>query len=356
MTTPVAKAKQGSAANATTNSEADGNGRPAEPASGPAPSSPKSKAKAIDPRGYVYLGIMILLGSTTSPFAQLAVWELPVGLVPLLRFGFAAVCLAPFLGGSGASKIKRLFREDWRRLAVVAACCVPINQWFFLNAARLGTNSHVGLFYATVPLVVWVLAWRLGHEALDLGRLGGIVASIAGVLVIGLGNALGGEAWSPERAREVMIADILLVGAVISWGAYVALSRPLIIRHGALPVLAGTFLLGFALQVPIAALGAPQWPAMLRAASASAWISLAILALAITPLNLALQNLALKQLDASQVATFSNIAPVLTVVWGVSFFGEPLSPALLVGGLLTLGGVVWTSRPPAKPRPVPREA
>lgn len=354
MTTPVAKAKQGSAAEATT--ETTDNGQPAEPADPPPKSKAKAKTKpkAIDPRGYVYLGIMIFVGSTTSPFAQLAVWELPVSLVPLLRFGFAAVCIAPFLGGF--DKVRRLFQEDWRRLAVVAACCVPINQWFFLNAVRLGTNSHVGLFYATVPLVVWVLAWRLGHEPLDLGRLGGIVASIAGVLVIGLGNALGGEAWSPERAREVMISDILLVGAVISWGAYVALSRPLIIRHGALPVLAGTFLLGFALQIPIAAWGAWKWPAMLREASASAWISLAILALAITPLNLALQNLALKQLDASQVATFSNIAPVLTVVWGVSFFGEPLSPALLVGGLLTLGGVVWTSRPPAKPRPAPREA
>lgn len=358
MTNPVAKAKQGSAADATSKDAENGNGRPAEPTGRPPPSPPKAKkkAKAIDPRGYIYLGIMIFVGSTTAPFAQLAVRQLPVSLVPLLRFGFAAVCLAPFLKGAGASNVKRLIVEDWRRLSVVAACCVPINQWFFLNAARLGTNSHVGLFYATVPLVVWVLAWWLGHEPLDLGRLGGIVASIAGVLVIGLGNALGGEAWSPERAREVMISDILLVGAVISWGAYVALSRPLIIKHGALPVLAGTFLLGFALQIPIAALGVFQWPAMLRAATASAWISLAILALAITPLNLALQNLALKQLDASQVATFSNIAPVLTVVWGVSFFGEPLSPALLVGGLLTLGGVVWTSRPSAGVRPEPREA
>lgn len=339
MTTPLAPAKQGGmSAPGGSDDGVGGDGRSAE-----ASSRPASTNLTMDPRGYVYLGIMIFVGSTTSPFAQMAVRQLPVSLVPLLRFGFAAVCLAPFLGGFDA--VKRLIREDWRRLAVVAACCVPINQWFFLNAARLGTNSHVGLFYATVPLVVWILAWRLGDEPLNLGRLGGIVASISGVLVIGLGNALGAEASTPAQTRAVMLADLLLVGAVISWGAYVALSRPLIIRHGALPVLTGTFLVGFALQIPIALLGATYWPAMLRAATPSAWISLAILALAITPLNLALQNLALRQLDASQVATFSNIAPVLTVVWGVSFFGEPLSPALLVGGLLTLGGVIWTSRP-----------
>ena len=74
-------------------------------------------------------------------------------------------------------------------------------------------------------------------------------------------------------------------------------------------------------------------------------MSLAILSLLVTPLNLALQNLSLRRLDASQVATFSNVAPVLTVVWGVWFFHEVLSPSLIAGGLLVLGGIFWTSRP-----------
>ncbi|MDR3619478.1 MAG: DMT family transporter [Paludisphaera borealis] len=304
-------------------------------------------------RGYIYLGIMILVGSATSPLAKLVVSQLPVGLVPLLRFGFAGLCLIPFIGGVGP--LKALVRHDWRRLAVVAAFCVPINQWFFLNAARLGTNAHVGLFYAMVPLVVWVLAWRLGHERLDLSRLGGILVSISGVVVIGVGNLLGGESSSPEQTRAVMLSDLLLIGAVISWGAYVALSRPLVLRHGAMPVLAGTFLFGFFLQIPIALATATQWPSMLKLATPSAWISLIVLAGFFTPLNLALQNLSLRRLDASQVATFSNVAPVLTVVWGVWLFHEALSPALVVGGLLTLGGVIWTSRPaPAASRAAAR--
>ena len=318
--------------------------RPSKPLSDPVEAAPAHPASHTpDLRGYVYLGIMILVGSTTSPLAKLAVSQLPVGLVPLLRFSCAGLCLLPFIGGLGP--LKELVRHDWRRMAVVAALCVPVNQGFFLNAARLGTNSHVGLFYATVPLVVWVLAWRLGHERLDLSRLGGILASIGGVVVIGLGNLLGGESASAAQTHAVMLSDFLLIGAVISWGSYVALSRPLVLRHGAMPVLAGTFLFGFFLQIPVSLATVTQWPSMLRLATPSAWVSLVILAALITPLNLALQNLSLRRLDASQVATFSNVAPVLTVVWGVCFFHEALSPALVVGGLLTLGGVIWTSRP-----------
>jgi drug/metabolite transporter (DMT)-like permease len=300
-----------------------------------------------DLRGYVYLALMILFGSTTSPFAKVAVSELPVGVLPLLRFGFAGFCLIPFLSDRGA--LWRLLRDDPFRLVVVAAFCVPINQSFFLNAARLGPNSHVGLFYAVCPLVVWVLAWLLGHERLNLDRLWGVLASIVGVLVIGLGNLWSGNSSSPGEAQNVMLADILLVGAVISWGAYLTLSKPLISRHGAIPVLAGTFLVGFLLEVPIALITLPGWLPMIRHASSSAWISLGILALVITPLNLALQNLSLRRLDASQVATFSNAAPILTVLWGVWFFHESLTPALIVGGLMTLGGIFWTGRPRARP-------
>jgi drug/metabolite transporter (DMT)-like permease len=307
-----------------------------------------------DLRGYIYLSLMVLLGSTTSPFAMVAVRELPVGILPLLRFGFAALCLIPFLSDRGA--LWRLLREDFRRLALVAAFCVPINQNFFLNAARLGPNSHVGLFYAVCPLVVWVLAWVLGHETLDLRRLWGVLASIAGVAVIGLGNLWGGSGASPAEARSIMLADLLLIGAVVSWGAYLTLSKPLVARHGALPVLAGTFLVGCLLELPIALVTLPGWLPMLARASSGAWISLAILSLLITPLNLALQNLSLRRLDASQVATFSNAAPVLTVVWGVWFFHEVLTPTLIIGGLLTLGGIFWTNRPGSRPAVAPRVA
>ena len=152
-----------------------------------------------------------------------------------------------------------------------------------------------------------------------------------------------------------MLADFLLVGAILSWSAYVTLCKPLIARHGALPVLIGTFLLGCLLEVPIALVTIPGWLPLIGQASVKAWISLGILSFLVTPLNLTLQNLSLRRLDASQVVTFNNVAPVLTVVWGVWLFQEALPPTLILGGLLTLGGIVWTSRP-TRPRHRPEPA
>jgi drug/metabolite transporter (DMT)-like permease len=140
-----------------------------------------------------------------------------------------------------------------------------------------------------------------------------------------------------------MAADGLLVGAVISWAIYIILSKPLVVRHGALPVLAGTFLLGSLLSVPIAIFSLPAWPAIGHVSS-TAWLALAFLTFFVTPLGQACQNLALSRLDASQVANFSNASPILTVVWGIWLFGEALTPALLIGGILTFGGISCASR------------
>ena len=73
-------------------------------------------------------------------------------------------------------------------LLATAALCVPINQGFFLTAARLGPTSHVGIFYATCPLVVLLLAWTMRMERPDRRRLWGVLASVAGIVVIGIGN------------------------------------------------------------------------------------------------------------------------------------------------------------------------
>src|SRR5882757_5649495 len=87
----------------------------------------------VDPVAYAFLGMMILITSTTATAAKVAVRELPTGLIPLIRL-------------------------------LTAALCVPINQTFFLNGTKLAPTTHVALSYAACPLVVLALATAIGQE------------------------------------------------------------------------------------------------------------------------------------------------------------------------------------------------
>jgi drug/metabolite transporter (DMT)-like permease len=305
-------------------------------------SNTKPIQNGLDARAYFDVVLMVLIGSTTAPAARYIVHSLPLAWIPVLRFGLAALCLGPVVWARGG--LGRLIRQDGWRLLLAAALCVPINQGFFLGATKLGLVSHVGLFYATCPLVVLLLAWGFRMERPDFSRLAGVLLSVAGIVVIGIGHYWEQGSHSGGIARSVVLSDLLLLGAVTSWGAYIVASKALIVRHGAMTVLAGTVLTGWILSLPFA-FWAPLNISSLGHVPASAWLALLFLGLFITPFAWAYQNLALRRFDASQVATFSNASPILTVVWGMWLFGEVLTPTLIAGGAMTLGGIYWACRP-----------
>jgi drug/metabolite transporter (DMT)-like permease len=299
-----------------------------------------ARPRGADFGAYLDLALMVLISSSTAPAAKFAVRELPPGLLPLVRFGVAGLCLLPLVGFRGG--LARMVRDDGWRLLAAAALCVPVNQTFFLNGTRLTPTSHTALIYALCPLVVLFLASASGQERLVAGRLVGVLASVLGVVVIGLDSLARGGAGG----QSTLLGDLFLVAAVASWGAYLTASKPLIARHGPLTALTGTFLAGAALQLPLAVATWPGWPA-LAGASSSAWGGLAYLTLVVTAVGLAFLSRAMNRLDASQVATAGNAAPLLTITWGVWLLGESVNPALALGGVLTLGGILWASRPPA---------
>ncbi len=133
---------------------------------------------------------------------------------------------------------------------------------------------------------------------------------------------------------------------MLAWGTYLTVSRPLITRHGAFPALVATFLLGSLLQLPITLVTLPAWRP-LGEVPMVAWWCLLYLMLAVGVVALSCQNIAMSRFEASQLASIGNLAPMLAVLWGVLIHRETVGPTLILGGALTLGGVLWaaSSRP-----------
>ncbi len=304
--------------------------------------------KDRDSSAAVFLVLMVLIGSTTATAAKLAVKDVPLGFLPLARFGLAALCLLPLVWRSGA--LAKIFRQDFVRLCITAAFCIPINQTFFLAGTSMAPTSHVGVIYATCPLVVLLLSVALGQERMVGRRLIGVLLSIAGVIVIGVGNLMkaGGSDFATLRG------DFLLIGAVISWGAYLTANKPLVAKYGAIPTLAGTFLVGSLMQLPITIATFPGIETF-RQIPVAAWSSVFYMAIVVTVFGLFFQNQSLRRMDASQVATVGNVAPILTIVWGIVFLGEDLHTPLIVGASLTVSGILWASRPVRQPKIVESE-
>src|SRR5262245_538621 len=81
-------------------------------------------SSAIDPAAYLSLAAMVIIGSSTATAAKVAVRELPIGLLPILRFGLAGLCLLPWTW----RPLLWMIRRDAGRMLGASLLCVPINQ------------------------------------------------------------------------------------------------------------------------------------------------------------------------------------------------------------------------------------
>ena len=89
-------------------------------------------------------------------------------------------------------------------------------------------------------------------------------------------------------------------------------------------------------------------PRQLFAASALAWGALVYLLVFGSLIGFTAFAYCLNELPASTVGTYAYVNPVVAVALGAALLGEPVSPGLLVGGLLIVASVALTTLRPRK--------
>jgi len=151
---------------------------------------------------------------------------------------------------------------------------------------------------------------------------------------------LSAETLEQGGAQWLGIAFVLL--SAVSWAVYTVGARRLAGGYRLLTWTGGSFVLG---MVPYWLLHTPD---MLRLASAAVpvWVWVLLIASGLLANTLAFLTWmhGVRQLGPVRVAVFSNLTPVVGVLAGVVFLGERLPLQALLGGLLTLWGVLIAQR------------
>lgn len=209
--------------------------------------------------------------------------------------------------------------------------------------AALDTTSPVNasVISAINPAVIALAAVVVLGERIRRGGVLGIAISFVGVVIVVL---LGGPAG--PAGVTVAIGDLLILGAILAWTAYVIISR----RIQTPPITATTVQVGMSalMLAPVMALvGIQAQP------STEGWWGLAIIIVFPSALAYLLWNVAVTQLGPSRTGVFLNLLPVFTAIIAVAL-GDALTIWQVIGGLIVLAGVYLTTRPGATiPAPVP---
>ncbi len=265
-------------------------------------------------------------------FAKRAMGELSPFELALVRFTLSGLVYGALL----AHRRIRVAREDLPGLAVLGIIAIPLNQGLFLVGLSLTTAGHAALLYALTPIFVFLLArFRLGERA-SAGKVVGIALAFAGVVVV-----LGARGLVDSTAGS-LAGDLLVLGGVVAWAVYVVGGKRYAERYGAVATTGLSVVSGCVFYLPFGlALTSPEH---VRTLSATGWVAVLYLVVMTSVVSYLMYYWALARAEASRVAIWSNLQPVLVALLAWAVYGEHLTVPFVLGGVMVLTGVVLTER------------
>jgi drug/metabolite transporter (DMT)-like permease len=232
----------------------------------------------------------------------------------------------------------RVARGDLLPLAALGVVAIPLNQGLFLTGLARTTAGHAALLYALTPIFVFLLARsRLGERA-TLAKVAGIAVAFGGVLVVLLAR----DVVSLAGLRSQLSGDLLVLLGVVAWAVYVVGGKPYAERYGAIASTGLSVVFGSIVYLPFG-LGLSHLD-HLATLSRTGWMAVAYLVAFTSVASYVMYYWSLARTEASRVAIWSNLQPVLTALLAWAIYSEQLSAPFVAGGAMVLAGVVLTER------------
>ena len=261
-------------------------------------------------------------------------------LTPLMgsfaRYMVACVALlvAAFVLEGG---LPRLSGRQWAATFVLGLFGVFAYNLFFMGALAKLPASRAALIIALNPAITIAISAVVFKERLGARRWIGVAVALLGVaIVVSKGD------FANFTGGGIGLGELFMFAAVTSWALYTILGRKVL--GGLTPLAAtnyaalwGTLLLGLAAAPAFGTLHPTQFDWRMT-------VSLLYLGVLGTAVAFVWYYMSVKKVGASTTSIFNNLVPVCGVAISVLLLGQQLLASMLIGGAVTIVGVLMVSR------------
>ena len=255
--------------------------------------------------------------------------------VGLVAVRVAGASLAFILIGGIRGRLEKIRKEDWPVLIASSLLGVVLNQWLFVKGLSLTTVINATLLGTTIPIFTLLVSIILRTDRASLRRIMGIALAAAGVVYL-IGPA------RSDFSAVTRFGDLLIVANSLCYGAYIAISKDLATRYGALTVITWLFIIGCIVTLPVGAISLS--PISLTTVSMRVWLAILYIILVPTVGAYYLNGWALARVPPSTVAVYIYLQPLIAFSLAPLLFSEKLNWRTLIASLLVFAGVVIVTR------------
>jgi drug/metabolite transporter (DMT)-like permease len=224
-------------------------------------------------------------------------------------------------------------RPNLGKIFVLGVLGMAVYQSLAYFAASLTSATNMGIILSLMPLMSLAMAIISLGQRLTIGALAGAVLSFAGVLVVVSSGSLGAL-----LEHGVNLGDAMMLIATLAYAIYSTLLKKWQLRLPPLVLLYLQVLVAVVVLFPLFLASAKTG---LTVQNIPLVLYACLLASMVAPLA---WMQAVVRLGPSRTTLFFNLLPLITALIAAVVLHEQLAMYHLVGGLLTLGGVILSER------------
>ncbi len=290
----------------------------------------------------ILIGINILWAGS-SLAAKIALGTIPPMTLAFTRFSLAAMLM--YLVATRLKVDLRVARRDWTGFWAMGLLGLALTYLMEYIGIQRTSASSAALLIATEPVFLAILSWLFWRERMPLTKVSGILAGLAGVLlIVAYGAPL-------RKVAGGMPGNLLIIGGLLFESGASILGKRLVSRYPAVTVITYQMMTGAIGLAPFALMEQHQLFAAhhnLIPTPAALW-SLLYLIIPCTVVAYTAWYTILDKQEAGEMSVFLFIQPAVGALLAVAILGDRLSTATIAGASLVLLAIGLIKRRPALP-------
>jgi drug/metabolite transporter (DMT)-like permease len=281
---------------------------------------------------YLYPLLAILIWAGNTVVNKLAVGVIFPAEIGFYRWLLAGVLFTPFMLKPVLSNWTTI-KPNLGKIFILGVLGMAVYQSLAYFAATLTSATNMGIILSLMPMMALTLSITSLGNRLTAGALVGAALSFAGVLVVISAGSL-----SALIEQGVNVGDAMMLIATLAYAVYSTLLKKWQLRMPPLQLLYLQVLVAIIVLLPLFVLSP-------KAGLSPSNIPLILYACIPTSMLAPLMWMhAISRLGPSRTTLFFNLLPIVTALIAAAVLGERLALYHLLGGALTLGGVVLAER------------
>lgn len=292
---------------------------------------PAAPAAPFDP----LLVLIVSIWALNISLVKIALVDFPPVAFNLLRLTIAAAILVGVL--LATEKNIRIARKDLPKVLLLSFTGYAVSQTLVILGIGLTSATNVAVLTGISPILISLLSSFFKHERIS--RLGwlGVALGFTGAYIV-ISNRSGGFRFSEQTFQ----GDLLVFLAIALWAHFSVSARPLVKIYSPLKFSAVTISLGLLFSLPYSLPSLRAVPA--AGISVRSWLIVVFAGVVPMALGLLIWFNSVKRVGNSQTAVYSNLQPVLAIVFAHLLLGDSVGGGLAAGAALVVLGIFLTRR------------